>query len=201
MRKLRIMEHISLDGVIQSSGEDDFPYAEWTVPYRTPAGRDELLAAHGGRFDLLLGRRTYDIWSGFWPKAPSSPMANGLNAATKYVVTHRPESLEWGPFEGLGPDIVKSIRRIKSQAGPDLILWGSSTLTSTLLEHGLADEVLLVVYPVLLGTGKRFFAERTPPRSFELANTKAMPSGVILSTYKFAGPLKTIPVPVGSTQQ
>jgi dihydrofolate reductase len=140
---------------------------------------------------LLLGRRTYDMWSGFWPKAPSSPMADGFNAATKYIVTHRPESLEWGPFEGLGPDIVEGIRRIKSQAGPDLILWGSSTLTSALLEHGLADEVMLVVYPVLLGTGKRFFAEGTPPRSFELVSTKAMPSGIILSTYKVAGPLKT----------
>jgi len=114
-----------------------------------------------------------------------------LNAATKYIATHRPESLEWGPFEGLGPDIVEGIRRIKSQDGPDLILSGSSTLTSTLLEHGLADEVLLVVYPVLLGTGKRFFAEGTPPRSFELVSTKAMPSGIILSTYKVAGPLKT----------
>jgi dihydrofolate reductase len=127
------LEHISLDGVIQSSGEDNFPYADWTVPYRPPAGRDELLAAHGGRFDLLLGRRTYDGWSGFWPKAPSSPMADGLNAAKKYVATHRPESLEWGPFEGLGPDLVEGVRRIKSQDGPDLILWGSSTLTSTLL--------------------------------------------------------------------
>src|ERR1700744_1657266 len=159
MRKLKIMEHISLDGVIQHSADDNnFPYADWTVPYRTPAGRDEILAAHGGRFDLLLGRRTYDMWSGFWPKA-SSPMADGINAATKYVVTHKPESLAWGPFEGVGPEIVEGVRRIKSQAGPDLILWGSSTLTSTLLEHGLADEVLLVVYPVLLGTGKRLFAE------------------------------------------
>src|ERR1700719_3805217 len=114
-----------------------------------------------------------------------------LNAATKYVATHRPESLEWGPFEGLGPDIVEAIRRIKAQDGPDLILWGSSTLTSTLLEHGLADEVLLVVYPVLLGTGKRFFAEGTPPRSFELLSTKATPTGVVLSHYKVAGPLKT----------
>jgi dihydrofolate reductase len=191
MRKLTIMEHISLDGVIQSSGEDNFPYSDWTMPYRTPAGRDALLAAHGERFDLLLGRRTYDAWSGFWPKAPSSPMADGLNAAKKYVVTHRPESLEWGPFEGLGPDIVEGIRRTKSQDGPDLILWGSSTLTSKLLEHGLADEVLLVVYPVLLGTGKRFFAEGTPPRSFELINTKTTPSGVVLSFYKVAGPLKT----------
>jgi dihydrofolate reductase len=96
-----------------------------------------------------------------------------------------------GPFECLGPDIVEGIRRIKSQADPDLILWGSSTLTSTLLEHGLADEVLLVVYPVLLGTGKRFFAEGTPPRSFDLVSAKAMPSGVILSSYEVAGPLKT----------
>jgi dihydrofolate reductase len=192
MRKLKIIEHFSLDGVIQVSGEDgDFPYGDWTAPYRTPAGRDEIIAAHGGRFDLLLGRRTYDAWSGFWPKAPSSPLADGLNAAKKYVATHRPESLEWGPVEGLGPDLVEGIRRIKSQDGPNLILWGSSTLTSKLLEHGLADEVLLVVYPVLLGTGKRFFAEGTPPRSLELLSTKAMPSGIILSSYKVAGPLKS----------
>jgi dihydrofolate reductase len=191
MRKLTIMEHISLDGVIQSSGEDNFPYTDWTLPYRTPAGRDALFAAHGASFDLLIGRRTYDMWSGFWPKAPSSPMADALNAATKYVVTHHPENLEWGPFEGVGPDIVEGIRRIKSQDGPNLVLWGSSTLTSTLLEQGLADEVLLIVYPVLLGTGKRFFAEGTPPRSFELDSTQAFPSGIILSNYKVAGSLKT----------
>jgi dihydrofolate reductase len=192
MRKLRICEHISLDGVIQhSADDDDFPYADWTASYRTLAGRDAIMASYGGSFDLLLGRRTYDIWSGSWPKAPSSPMADGINAAKKYIATHRPESLEWGPFEALGPDIVEGIRRIKSQDGADLILWGSSTLTSTLLEHGLADEVLLIVYPVLLGTGKRIFAEGTPPRSFELVSTNALPSGIIFSTYKVAGPLKT----------
>jgi dihydrofolate reductase len=113
---------------------------------------------------LLLGRRTYDIFTGFWPKAPSSPMADGLNAATKYVATHRPDSLGWGPAEGLGPDIVEGVRRIKTKVGPDLILWGTSTLTPVLLEHGLADEVLLLVFPVLLGTGKRLFSEGTPPR-------------------------------------
>ena len=192
MRKLRLIEHISLDGVIQHSDDDDgFPCSDWTAPYRTPAGRDAMLDAYGESFDLILGRRTYDLWSGFWPDAPSSPMAYRLNAATKYVVTHRPESLQWGPFEGLGPDFVEGTRRIKSQDGADLILSGSSTLTSKLLEHGLADEVLLVVYPVLLGTGKRIVAEGTPPCSFELAGTKAMPSGIILSTYRVAGPLKT----------
>src|SRR6185295_19342986 len=191
MRKLKIIEHISLDGVIQHSADDnDYPYGDWTAPYRTPAGRDAVMAAHGEKFDLVLGRRTYDLWSGFWPKAPSSPIGDRLNAATKYVVTHHPESLEWGPFAGVGPDIVEGIRRIKSQDGPGLVLSGSSTLTSTVLEHGLADDVLLVVYPVLLGTGKRFFAEGTPPRSFELVSTKAMPSGIILSAYKVAGPLK-----------
>src|SRR5580692_1949828 len=194
MRKLRIFEHISLDGVIQvrGSGEDsDYPYGDWSANYRSPAGRDAVLAANGEGFDLLLGRRTYDMWSGFWPKAPSSPMADALNAATKYVVTSRPDSLAWGPFEGLGSDLVEGVRRIKSQAGPNLILWGSSTLTSTLLEHGLADEVMLVIYPVLLGTGKHFFAAGTPPRSFALVGTKAMPSGIILSTYEVVGPLKT----------
>src|SRR5215467_15196443 len=192
MRKLRILEHISLDGVIQvgGSGEDaDYPYGDWTAPYRSPAGRDAVLAMHGESFDLLIGRRTYDGFSAFWPKQPSSPMSDRLNAATKYVATHRPESLEWGPFEGLGPDIVENIRRIKLRNGPDLILSGSSTLTSTLLEHGLADEVVLFLNPVLLGTGKRIFAHRTPPRAFELASTKALPSGIIINSYKAAGPL------------
>jgi dihydrofolate reductase len=191
MRKLKIIEHISLDGVIQhSADDDDFPYSDWTAPYRTPAGRDAMLAVYGNSPDLLLGRRTYDLWSGFWPKAPRGPMADLLNAATKFVATHRPESLEWGPFESLGPDLVEGIRRIRSQDGPDLVLSGSSTLTSTLLEHGLADEVLLAVYPVLLGTGKRFFADGTSPRSFELVGTQAFSSGIVFMTYQVAGSLK-----------
>jgi dihydrofolate reductase len=192
MRKLKIIEHISLDSVMQVSGDDDdFPYGDWTAPYRTPAGRDAMLAAHGERFDLLLGRRTYDAWSGWWPKAPSSPMADRLNAATKYVVTHRPNGLEWGPFEAVGPDLVEGIRRIKSQDGPDLVLSGSSSLTSTVLANGLADEVVLPVYPILLGTGKRFFAEGTPARALELVGTQAMPSGIVVTTYKVAERLKT----------
>jgi dihydrofolate reductase len=147
MRKIRIMEHISLGSVMQlSADENDFPHGDWTAPHRTPAGRELILAAYGESFGLLLGRRTYDMWSGLWPKAPSSPMADRLNAATKYIATHRPEGLAWGPAETLGSDIVEGIRRIKAQDGPDVILSGSSTLTSTLLEHGLADEVLLVTF-------------------------------------------------------
>lgn len=195
MRKIKIIEHISLDGVIQAPGgpgeDGDYPYGGWAVPLSDPAAGEAIVAAHREPFDVLLGRRTYDIWSGFWPKAPSSPMANSLNAATKYVATHRPESLGWGPVEALGQDIVEGIRRVKSKTGPDLIVWGSSTVTPVLLEHGLADEVLLLVFPILLGTGKRFFSDGTPPRELALVSTKAVPSGVIISTYRPSGPLRT----------
>lgn len=92
------------------------------------------MEAQGSIFDLLLGRRTYDSWAGFWPKAGNSPMTNALNAATKYVATHRPDSLEWGPVGDLGADIIEGIRGVKSTDGPDLIVWGSSTLTSVLLD-------------------------------------------------------------------
>ena len=196
MRKLRIFEHISLDGVIQVSAgspdDADFPYGDWTAPYRSPEGFAAITAAYGERFDLVLGRRTYDQWSRYWPKAPQSPMADRLNAATKYVVTHRPESLAWGPFEAIGPDFVAGVRALKAKAGPDLVLSGSSTLTSALLEHGLADEVNLMVNPVLLGKGKRLFAEGTPARAFALQSTRAFPSGILVNTYRAAGPLQNL---------
>ena len=188
MRTLKVIEHMSLDGVIQVDGHG-FPYGDWSAPYRTPEGRQEMLAAHGERFDLLLGRRTYDAWSGYWPKAGGNPMADRLNAATKYVATHRSEGLTWGPAEAVGPELVEGIRRIKAQEGPGLVLSGSCSLIATVLEHGLADEVLLAVYPVLLGTGKRFFAESTPARSLVLIGSKALPSGIVLSHYRLAAPL------------
>ena len=195
MRKIRIIEHISLDGVIQAPGGPDedgvYPYGGWSVPHADPAAGAAIVAGQGEVFDLLLGRRTYDIFSGYWPKAKSSPMADSLNAATKYVATHRPDSLGWGPVEDLGSDIVDGVRRIKAKGGPDLIVWGSSTLTPVLLEHDLADEVLLLVFPVLLGVGKRFFSEGTPARELALVETKAVSSGIVISTYRPNGPLRT----------
>src|SRR6478672_9578071 len=146
------------------------------MPYFDTAMREAIAAAQGRSFDLLLGRRTYDIWAGYWPRAEKGPIADGLNAATKYVATHRPESLSWGPAEGLGVDIVEGVRGVKSKDGPDLIVWGSSTLTSVLLEQGLVDEVLLLVCPVLLGRGKRFFSDRADPRELALVSTKAASS-------------------------
>ena len=118
-------------------------------------------------------------------------MADRINAATKYVATHKPKTLAWGPVEDLGADVVAGVRRIKQKNGPQLIVWGSSTLTPVLLEHGLADEVLLLVFPVLLGTGKRIFSEAAPPRELTLVSTKAVSSGLIISTYKPSGPLRT----------
>ena len=194
MRTIRIIEHISLDGVIQAPGgpdeDGDYPYGGWSVPFADPVAGGAIVAGQGEVFDLLLGRRTYDIFSDYWPKS-NNAMADSLNAATKYVATHRPDSLEWGPVEDLGPDVVDGVRRIKAKDGPQLIVWGSSTLTPVLLEHGLADEVLLLVFPVLLGIGKRFFSEGTPPRELALVDTKAAPSGIIISTYRPSGPLRT----------
>lgn len=151
-----------------------------------------MLEAQGANFDLLLGRRTYDLWSGHWPKAgTSSPMAERINGATKYVATHRPESLGWSPVKDLGADIIASVRSLKADGGPDLILWGSSTLTSVLLGAGLVDEVVLCVYPVLLGRGKRILADMFDARELAFVSSKSTPTGVLLNTYRYVGALRT----------
>ena len=191
MRKIRIMEHISLDGVIQPEGDDDYAQGGWSAPYRSPSGAAALAEAQGTSFDLLLGRRTYDLWADFWPKVKGGPFADGLNAATKYVATHRPDSLTWGPVGNLGANVIDGIRGLKSKDGPDLVVWGSATLTSVLLEQGLVDEVVLLVYPVLLGRGKRCFSESAGPRELALVSTKGTSTGVLLNTYRHVGSLRT----------
>jgi dihydrofolate reductase len=193
MRKIRIFEHVSLDGVIEPgerSEDRDYANGGWTLPYRTAAGAEALAEIQGKGFDLLLGRRTYDLWASFWSTVKTGPFAEGLNAATKYVATHRPESLGWGPVKDLGADILEGVRRVKSTDGPDLIVWGSSTLTSVLLEQGLVDEVVLIVYPVLLGQGKRFFSDSADPRELAFVSTKATPTGVLINTYRHVGSLR-----------
>lgn len=184
------MEHVSLDGVIAPPGDDDFANGGWSASYRSPVGAEAIAEAQGGNINLLLGRRTYDLWAGYWPKVKGGLFADALNAATKYVATHRPESLGWGPVGDLGSDAMIGIRHLKSTDGPDLLVWGSSTLTSVLLEQGLVDEVVLTVYPVLLGKGKRFFSDRADPRELAFVSTKATPSGVLINTYRHVGPLR-----------
>jgi dihydrofolate reductase len=191
VRKIRMMEHISLDGVIAPDGDGDFANGGWSAPYRTAAGAEALAESQGKGFDLLLGRRTYDLWASFWPKVKTGPFADGLNAATKYVATHRPDGLGWGPVQALDADIIEGVRRVKSKNGPDIVVWGSSTLTPVLLEQGLVDEVVLLVYPVLLGRGKRPFSESDGPRELTLVSTKATPTGVLVNTYRHVGSVRT----------
>jgi dihydrofolate reductase len=196
MRTLRIIEHISLDGVVQGPGgpgedrENGFEHGGWAFPHSSEEGGAAIDRAHGKEFDLLLGRKTYDIFAGYWPKQ-TGPMADSLDGARKYVATHRPESLAWGPVESLGSDVAAGIAKVKAGEGPDLIVWGSSTLTPLLISAGLADEVLLLVFPVLIGRGKRIFSDLVQPSGLTLIESKATSTGVILSTYKPAGAMRT----------
>ena len=196
MRTIRIIEHISLDGVIQAPGGPDedvdngFAHGGWAFDHFDEAVGEAIDAAHGKHFDVLLGRRTYDIWADYWPHQ-TGPMADQLNAARKHVATHRPESLGWGPAEDLGEEIVEGITRLKAGNGPDLVVWGSSTLTPLLIEHGLADEVVLLVFPVMLGRGKRIFSDTAAATKLKLLSSKAGASGVIINIYKPAGPVRT----------
>src|SRR4051812_32077473 len=189
MRKIKVFAHISLDGVISPGDEDnDYSNGGWTASYRTPEGAAAVAEAQGTTFDLLLGRRTYDLWAGFWPQAPSSPFADRLNAATKYVATDRPEGLEWGPVVDLGEDVAEGIRDLKASDGPDLVVWGSTSVTSVLFREGLVDEVVLMVIPVLLGRGKRFFSGDS--RGLALISSQATPSGVLVNHYRYVGPVQ-----------
>jgi dihydrofolate reductase len=190
MRKIRMMEHISLDGVIAPPGDDDYAHGGWTAPYRSPEGGAAVAEAQGDSFDLLLGRRTYDLWSTYWPKMSGGPFADKFNTATKYIATHRPESLEWGPVGDLGKDAIAGIRKLKAQDGPDLLLWGSASLTTVLLQQGLVDELVLIVYPLLLGKGKRCFSDSMDPREFAFVSSKSSSTGLLLNTYRHVGSLK-----------
>lgn len=198
LRKLTIYEHISLDGIIQAPGgpqedpEHGFELGGWVVPHSSSELGVRVATAHMKTdFDLLLGRKTYDIWAAYWPKVENNPLSEAFNKAKKYVATHRPESMAWGPVHDLGADAAEGIRTIKSQQGPELILWGSSTLTPLLLDQGLADKVVLFVYPVLLGKGKRFFREGTPARELSLVESERIRSGVFINTYTPGVPART----------
>ena len=196
MRTIRIIEHISLDGVIQGPGgpEEDtgngFNHGGWAFPFHDEQAGAAIVAAQGQGFDLLLGRKTYDIFAGYWPKQ-AGPMADSLNGAKKFVATHRPDSLGWGPVESLGTDVAAGIGKVKQAVGPDLIVWGSSTLTPMLIAKGLADEVVLLVFPVMIGRGKRIFSDGVDPSALKLIESKATPEGVVISTYRPVGAMRT----------
>lgn len=196
MRKIFSITHVSLDGIMQAPGgpEEDtsnhFKLGGWAMAFGDEAGGkviDEVIARD---FDLLLGRRTYDIFAGYWPERDDNPIGKAFNRARKYVVTHQLEPLKWEKSQRVGGDVVKEISALKGSEGPELHIWGSSQLLQTLIAADLIDEFQLWVYPVVLGEGKRLFGLGLPPRSFDLIKTKSTPAGVLVNIYQPAGPLR-----------
>jgi dihydrofolate reductase len=195
MRKLVVLTFISLDGVVQAPGGPDedtsggFEYGGWTVPYFDEALGDVMDEQMGQPFDLLLGRKTYDIFASYWPHHDDEGAA--LNKATKYVVSHEARELAWEPSQLITGDVVAEIKKLKSQDGPMLQVHGSSVLIQTLLKSDLIDAFWLKIYPVTLGAGKRLFGESTMPATFKLSDSTTSSSGVIIANYERAGEIKT----------
>ncbi len=196
MRKIVVFAMISLDGVMQAPGgpEEDtsggFQYGGWTVPYADESFGKIMDKELSVPFDMLLGRKTYEIFAGYWPKQTGS-IADPFNKAKKYVVSDKGVDLTWKESILINADVVAKIKALKRESGPVFHVWGSSVLLQTLLSNDLVDELRLRIYPVTLGTGKRLFAEGTIPAAFELIDSKVLPSGVILANYKRAGEVKT----------
>ena len=197
MRNIIAITQITLDGVMQSPGgpEEDpsngFTHGGWAMPFMDDDSGQAIGEIIAGEFDLLLGRRTYEIWASYWPNHGDNPIGKAFNKATKYVVTHRPGQLGWKTSQPIGGDVVDEIRRLKASDGPALHVWGSSEVLQTLIADGLVDEHRLWVFPVVLGKGKRLFENGVPPRGFSLVATQSTPSGVLANTYRPAGPVKT----------
>jgi len=195
MRKLVVLEFISLDGVMQApggKGEDPsggFDLEGWTVPYADEAGNQEMNEQMSQPFDLLLGHKTYDIFSGYWPK--HKDQWPGSDTATKYVVSNGTVNTDWKETIQIKGDVVEEIKKLKQQDGPMLQVYGSDVLVQTLLANDLVDELWLKTYPVTLGKGKRLFDEGTIPAAFKLTKSTVTPSGVIFAYYKRAGEVET----------
>ena len=195
MRKIIVLEHMSLDGVIQAPGgpEEDtsggFAHGGWIAPYADEISGTELRKQMNKPFDLLLGRRTFEIWEPYWPK--HADVWPGVNSATKYVASNTRTSSEWNPSVFLSGDIPEEVARLKQGEGPDLNVWGSSNLLQTLIKHDLVDVFWLMIYPVTLGGGKRLFADGTTPAAFKVTESMVTPGGVIVANYERAGALTT----------
>ncbi len=194
MRKIIVLNRITLDGVLQApSGPEDtsnnFTYGGWTVPYSDDFLGKIFREQMSKPFDLLLGRKTFEIFASYWPH--HEDRWPGVNEATKYVASHTLTMHEWRNSVFLKGDVPGAIKKLKQQGGPDLKVYGSGNLIQTLLQHDLIDEFWLKIYPITLGKGKRLFAEGTIPAAFTLLESKTSPGGVIAATFKRAGEVKT----------
>ena len=188
MRKILVLEHISLDGVIQAPGGPDedtsggFTHGGWIAPYSDALLGTLLRKQMSLPFDLLLGRKTFDIWAPYWPQ--HGDVWPGANTATKYVASNSLTSSAWQPSVFLSGDIASKIAQIKQQPGPDLHVWGSGDLIQTLIKHDLVDAFWLMIYPLTLGAGKRLFAAGTLPAAFELTESNVTPAGIMVVNYE-----------------
>ena len=195
MRKIIAITHVTLDGIMQGPGGPDedpsggFTEGGWSMRFMDEAGGKAMGEIMSGEFDLLLGRRTYEIFAAYWPYAGDNPIAKAFNKATKYVVTHTLDRFDWAPAESISGDAVDGIRRLKASSGPELHIWGSGNLLQTLIAAELVDEFRVWIYPLVLGRGKRLFEEGVPPRGLDLVESRRTGTGVLLNTYRPAGPL------------
>lgn len=195
MRKLMVLEHISLDGVIQAPGgpqEDPsggFAHGGWITSFSDPLLGTALRKQMSLPFDLLLGRKTFEIWEPYWPHHGDA--WPGVNTATKYVASNTLTTSSWQPSVFLSGDIAQKVAQVKQQPGPDLHVWGSADLLQTLFRHDLVDTLWLMIYPITLGSGKRLFAGGTIPAAFKVTDGMVTPSGVIVVNYERAGAVKT----------
>lgn len=196
MRKLVTSTFLTLDGVMQAPGgpgEDDsggFTSGGWSVNYfddRVGQAMDEIFAK---KPDLLLGRKTYDIFAAYWPQA-TEPGSENLNDAKKYVVSRTLARVDWINSTLIKGDAVQEIIKLKESDGPELQVHGSSNLIQTLLKHDLVDEMHILIFPVTVGNGKRLFGAGTNPSAFQLVKSQIAGTGVIITTYEHAGELKT----------
>jgi dihydrofolate reductase len=195
VRKIIAIDFVSLDGVIQGPGgpEEDtsggFRYGGWIAPYSDDVLNAAIRRQMGLPFDLLLGRKTFEIWAPFWPQhADQWP---GANAATKYVASNTMRSHAWQPSVFLGGNIAEKVHALKQQSGPDLHVYGSANLLQTLLKHDLVDALWLKIYPLTLGGGKRLFAEGTVPAAFKVTEGRVSPNGILMVNYERAGAVTT----------
>jgi dihydrofolate reductase len=197
MRKLLVTTFVTLDGVMQAPGgpeEDDeggFAYGGWSVNYWDDAMGDVMSEIMSTPFDLLLGRKTYEIFASFWPTAPEEAGAKPLNDATKYVASRSRPELAWGPAVLLEGDVVERVGELKEGDGPELQVHGSANLIQTLLRHGLIDEFHVWQFPVVIGSGKRLFADGTVPAGLRLVDSTVSSTGVVIGTYGSAGEIVT----------
>jgi len=197
MRKIITTTFLALDGVYQAPGgpEEDtsggFAHGGWSFGYSDDIGDKTISAFMAEPFELLLGRRTYDIFAGYWPTADKdNEVAKPFNATRKYVVSHSSRELAWQNSTLITGDVVPQLRKLKDVDAPDLWVWGSGNLIQTLLANSLVDRMHLWTYPVTLGSGKRLFADGAPAAGWKLADSKITTTGVIIATYEPAGEVK-----------